>query len=98
MTEIGQRLAFAGESPDQTRAAAAPPQAVSASAAATGFAMTRAPPVGSGRPPVAREGESGALILMRDDESQADAEARHYAEHGFEKRRDRPFKSDRPRM
>ena len=49
-------------------------------------------------PTCSKRGQSGALILMRDDESQADAEARHYAEHGFEKRRDRPFKSDRPRM
>ena len=37
----------------------------------------------------AREGQSGALILMRDDESQAEAEARHYAEHPED--RSKPF-------
>ena len=41
------------------------------------------------RAPGAREEKSGALILMHEDESQADAEARHYAEHPED--RDKPF-------
>jgi len=68
MTEIGQRLAFAGESPDQTRGGR-PSASRERERRRDRF---RHDPVlrrlESGRPAVAREGQSGALILMRDDE------------------------------